>query len=217
MQVDIFSDPVCPWCFIGKRRLERALAARPQHGLRVSWRPFQLNPDMALDGMERNNYLARKFGNAEKAAALYDRIDLVGASEGIAFQFAAIRRTPNTVDAHRLARYAHDLGLQDRIMENLFRGYFLEGADIGERETLIDLAGRSGINPADSANFLESGTYAAEVRAEDVTARRIGIQGVPCFVFNGRHVLSGAQPAEVIQQMFDVARADDDLLPAQSS
>ena len=158
MQVDIFSDPICPWCFIGKRRLERALAARPQNGLRVAWRAFQLNPEIAPDGMARSEYLARKFGGAEKAAALYDRIDLVGASEGIAFQFEAIRRTPNTLDAHRLARYAQDLGLQEAIMENLFRGYFLEGVDIGERETLIDLAGRSGIDPADCAEFLEGGT-----------------------------------------------------------
>ena len=216
MQVDIFSDPICPWCFIGKRRLERALAARPQNGLRVAWRAFQLNPDIAPDGMARREYLARKFGGAEKAAALYDRIDLVGASEGIAFEFEAIRRTPNTLDAHRLARYAQDLGLQEAIVEILFRGYFLEGMDIGDRETLIDLAGRSGIDSADCAKFLEGETYAAEVRAEDVTARRIGIQGVPCFVFNGRHVLSGAQPPEVIQQMFDVARADDELLPVQS-
>ena len=215
MQVDIFSDPICPWCFIGKRRLERAIASRPQNGLKVAWRAFQLNPDISPEGMERKEYLARKFGGADRAAALYDRIDLVGVSEGIAFQFDDIHRTPNTVDAHRLVRYAHDLDLQETVVENLFRAYFLEGADIGARQTLIELAYRSGIDVSDCADFLASGTYAAEVRSEDVTARRIGIQGVPCFVFNGRHVLSGAQPAEVIQQMFDVARADDALLPAE--
>lgn len=210
MDIDIFSDTICPWCFIGKRRLERALKERPQLDLRVHWRAFQLNPDMPAEGLERQRYLELKFGGAENAKAVYDQVRAAGESEAIDFVFDKMTRTPNTVDSHRLIRFAGAHGRQDAVVEALFAAYFLRGEDIGDREVLTAAAVAGGLDEADAHAFLESDADRAEVQTEDANARRAGISGVPCFIFNGHYALAGAHPPEVLHQLFDVANQEGD-------
>lgn len=209
MKIDIISDTICPWCFIGKRRLERALAQRPQERLEISWRPFQLNPEMPRDGMDRQSYLAAKFGGPDRARHQYGRIEEAGASEGIAFRFDLIRRTPNTVNSHRLVHFAGEHGLQDAMVESLFRAYFIEGRDIGDREVLEEIAVTAGL-PAEAAarRFLEGDAQREEVLAADERARVLGVSGVPCFIIEGKYAVSGAQSPEVFFQIFDLVREE---------
>jgi len=204
MHIDIFSDTICPWCFIGKRRLERALQERPQGNLTVRWRAFQLNPDMPAGGMERSRYLELKFGGPLNAQAVYTQIEAAGRQEGIAFAFERLRRTPNTIESHRLIRFALKQAREDAVVQALFDAYFLRGEDIGDREVLVAAAVTAGIGAEAARAFLESDLEAEAVRAEDMAARRAGINGVPCFVFNGRHALAGAHPPEVLFQLFDL-------------
>ena len=212
MHIDIFSDTICPWCFIGKRRLERALTERPQPDLTVSWRAFQLNPDMPAEGMERGRYLEIKFGGAVNAQAVYEQVCVAGDSENIPFAFDKMTRTPNTVDSHRLIRFAGDKGdkAQDAVVEALFNAYFLETRDIGDAEVLIETAAAAGLNPEEARAFLASGAQAEAIRAEDSSARGAGINGVPCFIFNRRHALAGAHPPEVLFQIFDLIREEEE-------
>lgn len=209
MRLDVYSDTICPWCFVGKRRLERALAMRPGVELAIQWRAFQLNPGMPAEGMDRREYLEIKFGGVERAARIYEAVRLAGAGEGIDFAFERMRRTPNTFESHRLLRHAHEQGRQGETLEVLFRAYFLEGADIGDRGVLLTCAERAGLDPAAAGRFLDSGAESETTLAEDRLARRQGINGVPCFIFNGRFALSGAQPPEALLQLLDLAEVDD--------
>ncbi len=208
MRIDIYSDTICPWCFIGKRRLERALAERPQPGLKIHWRAFQLNPDMPAGGLDRQDYLNRKFGGAQNAERVYAAVREAGAQEGIAFDFAAIERTPNSLLSHRLLRFALERGDQDPLVERLFNLYFLEGGDLEDPEVLIQAAEDAGFDPAAARGYLEAGTGLEDVQNEDTQARRAGIQGVPTFILNGQYALSGAQEPKVLFQMFDLAREE---------
>lgn len=208
MHIDIFSDTICPWCFIGKRRLERALAERPQPGLTLRWRAFQLNPDMPAEGMERSDYLALKFGGAANARSVYAQVEAAGESEGIAFAFARMKRTPNTVDSHRLIRFADTKGRENEVVQALFDAYFLRAEDIGDRGVLVEAGRIAGLDPDEAHAFLTSGAEAEAVRAEDHAARQAGINGVPCFIFNQRHALAGAHPPEVLFQLFDLANQE---------
>ena len=209
MRLDIYSDTICPWCFVGKRRLERALAIRPQADLTIQWRAFQLNPGMPPEGMNRREYLEVKFGGPDRATRIYEAVRLAGESEGIAFDFSRIRRTPNTFESHRLLRHAHQAGRQTEMLETLFQAYFLAGADIGERAVLLDCAEQAGLDVTEAARFLDSDSEMETTLAEDRLARRQGINGVPCFIFNGRFALSGAQPPEALLQLLDLADVDD--------
>jgi predicted DsbA family dithiol-disulfide isomerase len=209
MRLDIYSDTICPWCFVGKRRLERALAIRPQADLTIQWRAFQLNPGMPAEGMNRREYLEVKFGGPDRAARIYEAVRQAGESEGIAFDFNRIRRTPNTFESHRLLRHAHHAGRQTEMLEALFQAYFLAGADIGDRTVLLDCAGQAGLDVAEAARFLDGDGEMETTLAEDRLARRQGINGVPCFIFNGRFALSGAQPPEALLQLLDLADVDD--------
>lgn len=211
MIVDIYSDTICPWCFIGKRRLERALAVRPQPDVIFRWRPFQLNPDMPFEGMERQTYLALKFGGAENAQRVYDHIASAGDEEGIPFNFAGIRRTPNTLNSHRLIRMAEDSEAADvdAVVQALFDAYFLEERDIGQTEVLSDIAAGAGLDRADVERRLAGDEGIDLIRSEDTFARRSGITGVPCFVFNARYALPGAQPPEVLLRMFETVQSED--------
>lgn len=209
MRLDIFSDTICPWCFVGKRRLERALAMRPNADLTIQWRAFQLNPGMPAEGMERSAYLEIKFGGPERASRIYEAVRMAGESEGIRFDFDRIRRTPNTFESHRLLRHAHEAGRQTELLETLFQTYFLDGADIGDRQVLLACAERAGLDPAAAERFLTGAEEAEATLAEDRLARRQGINGVPCFIFNGRFALSGAQPPEALLQLLDLAEVDD--------
>ena len=208
MRLDIFSDPICPWCFIGKRRLERALAARPDLEIDVHWRAFQLNPEMPAEGMDRQLYLELKFGGPAAAQRIYATIAEAGASEEIGFDFNAIRRTPNTVNAHRLIRLAGPAGKQGDVVEALFRRYFLAGEGIGETEDLLQVAEDAGLELKGLAAFLKGSEESEAVRGEDALARRTGIQGVPTFIFANRYALSGAHEPEVLLQMFELAEQD---------
>jgi predicted DsbA family dithiol-disulfide isomerase len=209
MLLDIFSDTICPWCFVGKRRLERALQQRPQHGLKIRWRAFQLNPGMPAGGMDRQSYLDAKFGGSEQAQNIYDAVRAAGTGEGIAFAFDRIKRTPNTLLSHRLIRYASLTDRQDAVLDGVFAGYFLDGRDIGNPEILTEIGAEAGLDRADIATYLTGDADAESVLAEDALARRTGISGVPCFIFNSRYALSGAQDPEAFFQLFDLAREDE--------
>jgi predicted DsbA family dithiol-disulfide isomerase len=209
MRLDIFSDTICPWCFIGKRRLERALAMRPQPGLAIRWRAFMLNPAMPPDGMDREAYLEAKFGSLARSRRIYDAVHTAGAGEGIAFAFERIKRTPSTLDSHRLLRLARSKGREPDMLEELFRAYFLEGSNIGASDVLETVAARGGLDRSEARAYLASDDGVEAVLAEDTMARRQGVTGVPCFIFNGRFALSGAQEPEVLIQLFDLGREDD--------
>jgi predicted DsbA family dithiol-disulfide isomerase len=207
MHLDIFSDTICPWCYVGKRRLARALAARPQPKLAIRWRAFQLNPGMPPEGMVRERYIDAKFGSSERAKRIYEAVSAVGASEGITFNFESIKRTPNTILSHRLLRKASKDGLQDPLLEAMFQAYFVDGRDIGAARVLTEIGESVGLENTDA--YLASDDGSEEVRGEDSLARRQGINGVPCFIFNYRFLLSGAQEPESFFQLFDLAREDE--------
>jgi predicted DsbA family dithiol-disulfide isomerase len=196
--IDIVSDVVCPWCFIGKRRLEKALAQFEGHQAHVTWRPFELNPDMPRGGMDRDRYVAAKFGGPERAKEIYQRITDAGKGEEIDFRYDLITKTPNTFDAHRLLWMAEREGDQNALSEALFRAYFVEGKDVGDRAALAAIAARCGIDASAAELFLESGKGGDEVRAEQLLAQKLGVSGVPFFILNGRYAISGAQDPQMM-------------------
>lgn len=205
MDIDIYSDPICPWCYIGKRRLERALAQRQEHSVNLHWRAFQLNPDMPPEGIERARYLTLKFGGAERARQLYDNIRKVGATVVIEFAFDKISRTPNTVLAHRLIRFASGTPHAETLIEQLFQRYFVAGGAIDTVHDLVETAVEAGLDANDVETYLQSDENRTEVRQEDSAARRLGIQGVPCFIINNQYALSGAQEPEAFFPIFEIA------------
>lgn len=204
VRVDVVSDVVCPWCFVGKRRLEQALATlRDAHpgrdlGVRVTFKPFELNPGLPRDGIDRAAYRRAKFGSLERSQLLDARLVAVGEGAGIRFAFDKIQRTPNTFDAHRLLWLAESLGRQDAVAEALFRAYFLDGRDVGDPAVLADLAAASGIPRERTAALLAGREGEPEVRAEENRALRSGIQGVPHFSIDGVYQISGAQDSSLI-------------------
>ncbi len=218
--VDIVSDAICPWCFIGKRRFESALAQAPE-GVEVvvAWRPYQLNPDMPPEGMERKAYLAAKFGGDARADGIYQRVREAGASAGIDFNFAGIQRTPNTVNTHRLIGLAGRAGKQDAVVEGIFRAYFLEGRDIGDAAVLAAIATAAGLEEKVVRDYLATREDVDRVEAEDAMARRMGIQGVPCFIFNRKYAISGAQDPAVFLEALDLLKreAAGEAIPAPAN
>jgi len=208
MHIDIFSDPVCPWCLIGKRRLEKALASRPIEGLTISWRPFQLHPQMPKEGADRAEFTAAKFGSKERAAAVYERVSGVGQTEGLDFRFDLIKRSPNTVDAHRLIAFAGSNGKINDVVEGLFAAFFFEGRDISDLNVLIDVATAAGMDTDAVRTYLESNQDRDDVIQADEEARRLGIEGVPYFVIDGKYGISGAQAPETFVQTFEQVLAE---------
>ncbi|MDQ0315668.1 DsbA family oxidoreductase [Amorphus orientalis] len=196
--IDTISDVMCPWCFIGKRRLERAIAQLPEIDIEVNWRPFQLDPTLPPEGKDRQAYLEEKFGGPEEAEQVYDQIREAGEAEGIPFAFEKIARSPNTIDAHRVIRWAGIEGVQTPLVERLFSLYFLEGADIGAHETLIQAAREAGMDPAVVEQLLSSDADRGAVEEEISVAQQIGVTGVPCFIVDNRYAVLGAQDASVI-------------------
>jgi predicted DsbA family dithiol-disulfide isomerase len=201
-RIDIVSDAICPWCYIGKHQLERALATLANEGLnfQVHWNPFQLNPDMPKEGRDRAAYRAWKFGSAEKAAALDQRIVDAASNVGLAFRTDLMTRTPNTIDAHRLIWFAGQNGHQDAAMEAVFKAYFIEGRDIGDHAVLADCAAKAGLSREAVVDFLAGDLAAKEMRAADQAAREAGVSGVPSFFLDGYSLFSGAMPAENIAE-----------------
>lgn len=201
LQIDVISDVVCPWCFIGKRKLERALELYRERNPdaeapNVVWHPFQLNPDLPESGVDRAEYLERKFGG--RAKGIYERVTAVGAQVGIPFAFDKVVRQPNTVAAHGLIALARDLGRQDELVEALFHAYFIDGSDLTSNETLSEIACGAGLAREDVEQCLASSEAREHVRGEDRQARGIGVDGVPFFIFNHRYAVSGAQEPEAL-------------------
>lgn len=208
LTIEIYSDIVCPWCYIGKRRLERALGQlNGAAQARITWRPFQLNPTMPKEGMDRRTYLGAKFGSLDAFRQLEEHVLAAGEAERIPFAFQKIARTPNTFLAHRLIWYAEQRGRQDAAVESLFRGYFEEGADIGSTPTLVRLADRAGLGAEVVERFLQSNEGTTEIKAEEAAGHRLGIRGVPYFVLNQAYGISGAQPVNVFVSTMEKVRA----------
>jgi len=194
--LDIISDPICPWCYIGKARLDQAIAETGLDPFDVSWRIFQLNPDMPPEGMERQQYLQAKFGGADSAKKTYDRVRQYAEASGLKLDFDAIRKTPNTFDAHRLIRWARTTGNQSAVVQQLFRRYFEEGQDISDREVLLEIAEKAGMERSVIEQLLAGDADRELLAEEEDAARRMGVNGVPCFIIGGRYVLQGAQDSE---------------------
>jgi len=204
MQIDVISDTVCPWCFIGKRRLARAMAQRPDIAFDVKWRPYRLDPTLPREGMDRQVYMRLKFGDdPRKIVEMHKLIIAEGAKDDIAFDFAAIRRRPDTLDSHRLIRWAEAAGVQDEVVERLFIAYFENGEDIGDIRTLSDIADLCGMDGREVADLLESDTDRALVEREDQIAREMGVSGVPAMIFGGKLAVSGAREPDVLVGVID--------------
>lgn len=203
LRIRIISDVICPWCYIGKRRLEAALRSLPRDvAPKITWSAFELNPDMPARGMERKAYRSAKFGNWERSEAMDAEIANVGESEGLAFHFARIKRTPNTFAAHRLIWFAKRFGKQNDIVEELFRRYFVAGEDVGDPEVLIAAANECKMPSGLAREFLSGDEGSAEVAQESARARRDGISGVPTFILNEVLAVSGAQRPEAFAAAF---------------
>ena len=207
IRLDIFSDPVCPWCYIGKAHLDRALEARADHPFAIEWHPFQLNPDMPDGGMDRATYLEAKFGGKAKAVQIYARVEEAARAAGLVIDFANIPRIPNTLNAHRLIHWAGLEGRQTLMKAALMRAYWRDGRDIGDLATLADIAGEVGLDRAAMARLLASDADRDTITARDAHARERGVNAVPTFLIANQYVLSGAQPPAMWDQVIGELQA----------
>jgi len=207
--IDIVSDAVCPWCYIGKRNLEAALADLPDIEVDIRWRPYQLDATIPPEGLERRAYMQRKFGN--RIDEIHQRLTQAGAAAGLDFAFDDIERSPNTLDAHRLIRWAASANAQDAIVERLFHDFFVAGKDIGDRNVLLDAARDCGMDPKIVGDLLDGDADKESVREEIASAQSIGVTGVPFFILDGKFALPGAQPADVLKRAIGKAleKADE--------
>ena len=205
LDIDIAFDLICPWCYLGVRRLRRALRARPDIIPELLWRPFLLNPDIPPNGVSRAEFIARKFGGEDRARRLQNALTDLGRAEGIGFRFDLMGRVPSSINAHRLVRYAVREGLGEIMVEALFYAYFADGLDIGDVIRLATVAGRVGLDPQAALAFLRSGEEAEAVHTENLRAHRLGVNGVPCFIIGGQQAIAGAQEPEVLERLLDVA------------
>ena len=209
--IDVVSDVVCPWCYIGKRRLAAALSrVTGDHrdiDFAVSWHPFQLNPELPAAGADRKRYLEAKFGGPQHAAEIFDRVRVAGTAVGIAFDFDAIARQPNTLDAHRLITWAQQQGAADTLVEKLFRAYFIEGRFIGDRTVLAAIAGDAGFDADAAGAMLASDQGVDAVQGMDRRVRELGVSGVPFFIFDSRLAVSGAQEPDALVGVIEEALA----------
>lgn len=205
MQIDVISDSICPWCYIGKRRLEKAIAARPAITFEVIWRPYQLNPDTPREGYDRKAYMQAKFGGTDQAKGVYKVVAATAREEGLEFALEKQKRIPNTLDSHRLNHWAHTAGVQDAVIESLFRAYFMEGADIGDPAVLVKVAKDAGMDAGVVAKLLAGDADRELVLREEAVARRMGVTGVPCFIIDQRLVMVGAQETDMLLRAIDHA------------
>ena len=208
IHVDVISDTVCPWCYIGKRRFEQAVALRPHYDIQVGWRPFQLNPDIPSEGLPRKEFLSAKFGGVDRADRVYEAATTAGVEVGLNFNFRTIPRQPNTFDSHRLVRWSEIVGVQDAVVEQLFLTYLMDDTDVGDREALVDIAARCGMDGDLVRNWFTQDADRDLVMAEERVARREGINGVPCFVVDQKYAISGAQDPSLLTHVFDLAMQD---------
>jgi len=211
VRIDVVSDVVCPWCFIGKHRLEKALAMKPDIPVEVHWRPYFLNDWVPREGMARDDYLTTKFGSPERYKGIAQRVQAAAAAEGLTYAVGKISRQPNTIDAHRLIRWAAGIGKAADMKQRLMDLYFTEGGDLSNRAVLVQAAADVGLDAEDVREALESDTDVAAVEQEANSAKEAGIEGVPCFIFGGRYAVSGAQAPEYLAEMIErVAQAPDE-------
>jgi predicted DsbA family dithiol-disulfide isomerase len=204
VDITVFSDVVCPWCYVGRRRLARAVEMLDgKHDIRVTWKPFQLNPWIPAEGMDRAEYRRMKFGSAERSSGMDTRLKEAGEGEGIELAFERIARTPNTLNAHRLIWLAAQQGRQIEVVDALFKAYFTDGRDIGHTATLAELAATAGLDAEATGRFLESDDGLSEVEEEEQAGRSLGIDGVPFFLLADKYGVSGAQPPEVLVQVIE--------------
>jgi len=202
-KLDIISDPICPWCYIGKAKLDRALESRPDHRFQIEWHPFQLNPDMAPEGMGRRDYLELKFGGRKGAVDVYGQIARAATEAGVEVNFDLIERTPNTLDAHRLIHWAGLQSVQTEVVTKLFQAYFQQGKDISDHNVLTDIAVSAGLEAGVIQTLLAQDDDKDDIRKRDANAREKGVRGVPCFIVENHYVLQGAQPPETWQKVID--------------
>lgn len=205
LTIDVVSDVVCPWCYLGKKRLERALAENGE-ATQVRWRPYQLDPTIPAGGLDRQAYMRNKFGDDGRLEQIHERLRALGAEEGIAYAFDKIERSPNTLDAHRLIRWAAEAGVQDAVVDRLFSLYFEQGRDIGDRKLLAEVARAAGMDAQSVEKRLAEGTDEREVQQEIAQAQSLGVTGVPFFIFASRFGVPGAQSAEVLTSALERAR-----------
>ena len=201
VRLDIISDPICPWCYIGKAGLDVALATHPDHPFTVEWHPFQLNPDMPPEGMDRRAYLEAKFGGKEGAARAYAPVVEHAEKAGLTINLDKMERTPNTIDAHRLIHWAGIEKRQSYVVDLLFKAYFVEGRDIGDHEVLADIADTAEMDAAMVSRLLASDSDIDDIRKRDAHSREMGVNSVPTFIVAGRHAVPGAQPAEMWEKV----------------
>ncbi|MCB1396006.1 MAG: DsbA family oxidoreductase [Rhodobacter sp.] len=202
-KLDIFSDPVCPWCYIGKARLDAALEKRPDHPFVIEWHPYMLNPSMPPEGMDRREYLQAKFGAPDAVVKTYLPIQQAAEESRLPFHLDRIQRTPSTLDAHRLIHWAGLESRQAAMVSALFRAYFVDGRDIGDRAVLTEIAGACGLDATLIARLLESDADVAEIRTRDAEIRERGLRGVPGFLIGRTYVVSGAQPTDFWVDLID--------------
>lgn len=215
IQIDIVSDVMCPWCYIGKRNLEAAQSLLDDTELEVHWRPYQLDPTIPPEGKDRKQYLSEKFGGDARASEIYERVNQAGRATGIDFNFEGIEVSPNTLNAHRLIRWAGGQGpeMQDKVVTRLFQLYFEEGVDIGDIEVLVKAADACGMDGELVRQLLSSDADLEAVQGEIAHAQSIGVTGVPCFIIDQRHGVMGAQPAEALVQAIEKVISDKESEP----
>ncbi|MBI2236165.1 MAG: DsbA family oxidoreductase [Magnetospirillum sp.] len=209
MRIEFIFDTVCPWCYVGKRRFERALKARPHARVDILWRPFLLNPDIPLDGVDRRAYLDRKFGGQARVQRIHGAVAAAGKAEGIEFSFDRILRTPNSLNSHRLIRFAGSLGREAETVEALYAAYFTQGQDIGDIELLLDIAAGLGLPEQDTARYLYSDADINAVMNDNARAHRMGVNGVPCVILDGSYALAGAQEPDILLRLIDIVRESE--------
>lgn len=206
MRIDVIFDTVCPWCYIGKHRFERALRLRPDVRAEVRWRPFLLNPEMPPAGLDRQVYLERKFGSTYRIQRIHGAAQQAGEADGIHFDFDAIKRTPSSINSHRLIHYAADSTRQASLVESIFRAYFVHGEDIGDVRILRKLAEFSGLSGQEVEDYLRSDAGISAIEMENARFHRLGVSGVPCYILDDRYAVAGAQEPDMLARLLDIAQ-----------
>lgn len=206
MKVEFIFDTVCPWCYVGKRRFEAALAQRPGLRVDIHWRPFLLNPDLPMEGIDRQAYLDRKFGGPSRVNRVHNAVTSAAESVGLTFAFDKITRAPNTLNSHRMIRFSTSLARDVEVVEALYKSYFCDGRDIGSVDELVSIGAQAGL-PADKLrDYLLSDADIAVVMNDNNRAHRLGVNGVPCLILDGQYAIAGAQEPDVLLRLIDIAR-----------
>lgn len=206
MRIEFVFDTVCPWCYVGKRRFQRALALRPNSRVDIVWRPFLLNPDLPLEGVDRRSYLDRKFGGPSRVQRIHGTVAAAGRAEGIEFDFDRIQRTPNTLHSHRLIRFSSAIGREADTVEAIYCAYFIDGRDIGDIDVLLEIGADLGLPGRRLAEYLWSDADINTVMNDNARAHRLGVNGVPCVIIEGTYALAGAQEPDILLRLIDIVR-----------